>query len=147
MEGSHPSKVVATDRTGTHLYQTFTKRLEAGIPFIVGWLPGIADWVCSTWRIIPFSKWLLTMVSKSPNWGWSSYKWPNFMAYNWGLLSRDGPPSRGVLKQPLNPAIWVHIFLLGKPFPSRPMTSAPLAERKSTIQVWFLDDVFLMAIS
>ena len=25
-----------------------------------------------TWRIILFSKWLITMVSKSPNWGYSS---------------------------------------------------------------------------
>ena len=24
----------------------------------------------STWRIIPVSKWLITMVSKSPNWGY-----------------------------------------------------------------------------
>ena len=28
------------------------------------------------WRIIPFSRWLITMVSKSPNWGGSPYKWP-----------------------------------------------------------------------
>ena len=28
-----------------------------------------------TWRIIPFSKWLITMVSKSPNWGYSPSKW------------------------------------------------------------------------
>ena len=28
-----------------------------------------------TWRIIPFSKWLITMVSKSPNWGDSPSKW------------------------------------------------------------------------
>ena len=32
------------------------------------------------WRIIPVSKWLITMVSKSPKWGYSPYKWPNFMA-------------------------------------------------------------------
>ena len=30
-----------------------------------------------TWRIIPFSKWLITMVSKSPNWGCGTpSKWP-----------------------------------------------------------------------
>ena len=29
-----------------------------------------------TWRIIPFSKWLITMVSKSPNCGYSLSKWP-----------------------------------------------------------------------
>ena len=35
-----------------------------------------------TWRIIPVSKWLITMVSKSPNWGCGTpYKWPNSMAY------------------------------------------------------------------
>ena len=30
----------------------------------------------TTWRIIPVSKWLETMVSKSPKWGYSPYKWP-----------------------------------------------------------------------
>ena len=30
----------------------------------------------SPWRIIPVSKWLITMVSKSPKWGCSPYKWP-----------------------------------------------------------------------
>jgi len=29
-----------------------------------------------TWRIIPVSKWLRTIVSKSPNWGYSLSKWP-----------------------------------------------------------------------
>ena len=33
----------------------------------------------SAWRIIPFSKWLITMVSKSPNWGCSLYKWPKWL--------------------------------------------------------------------
>ena len=35
-------------------------------------------WWCfwnPTWRIIPFSKWLITMVSKSPTWGCSPSKW------------------------------------------------------------------------
>ena len=32
-----------------------------------------------TWRIIPFSKWLITMVSKSPKWGYSPYKWPKWL--------------------------------------------------------------------
>ena len=32
-----------------------------------------------TWRIIPFSKWLITMVSKSPNWGCSPYKRPKWL--------------------------------------------------------------------
>ena len=31
---------------------------------------------CPTWRIIPVSKWLITMVNKSPNWGCSPYKLP-----------------------------------------------------------------------
>ncbi len=30
----------------------------------------------ATWRIIPVSKWLITMVSKPPNWGCSPSKWP-----------------------------------------------------------------------
>ena len=30
-----------------------------------------------TWRIIPNSKWLITMVSKSPKWGCGTpFKWP-----------------------------------------------------------------------
>ena len=33
----------------------------------------------ATWRIIPFSTWLITMVSKSPNWGCSLYKWPKWL--------------------------------------------------------------------
>ena len=32
-----------------------------------------------TWRIIPFSKWLITMVSKSPKWGYSPYKRPKWL--------------------------------------------------------------------
>ena len=32
-----------------------------------------------TWRIIPVSKWLITMVSKSPKWGYSPYKWPKWL--------------------------------------------------------------------
>ena len=37
----------------------------------------------TTWRIIPLSKWLITMVSKSPNWGCSPYKWPKWLL-DWG---------------------------------------------------------------
>ena len=33
----------------------------------------------NAWRIIPFSKWLITMVSKSPNWGYSPCKWPKWL--------------------------------------------------------------------
>ena len=32
-----------------------------------------------TWRIIPVTKWLITMVSKSPKWGCSPYKWPKLL--------------------------------------------------------------------
>ena len=31
------------------------------------------------WRIIPFRKWLITMVSKSPKWGYSPSKWPKWL--------------------------------------------------------------------
>ena len=31
------------------------------------------------WMIIPVSKWLITMVSKSPKWGYSPYKWPKWL--------------------------------------------------------------------
>ena len=33
----------------------------------------------STWRIIPVSKWLITMVSKSIKWGCSPCKWPKWL--------------------------------------------------------------------
>ena len=33
----------------------------------------------STWRIIPFSKWLITIVSKSPKWGGFPSKWPEWL--------------------------------------------------------------------
>ena len=36
-----------------------------------------------TWRIIPFSKWLKTMISKSPKWGYSPSKWPKWLIL-WG---------------------------------------------------------------
>ena len=55
-----------------------------------------------TWRIIPVSKWLITMVIvyKSPKdrgCGTPS-KWPNFIAYKWGVIlttydTWDDPPS------------------------------------------------------
>ena len=31
------------------------------------------------WRIIRVSKWLITMLSKSPKWGCSPYKWPTWL--------------------------------------------------------------------
>ena len=48
-----------------------------------------------SWSIIPFSKWLITMVSKSPNWGCSLSKWPKRLV-NGGyylLTNWDDPPS------------------------------------------------------
>ena len=38
-----------------------------------------------TWRIIPFSKWLITMVDKSPNWVYSLSKWP----FSWPVNGGD----------------------------------------------------------
>ena len=40
------------------------------------------------------------MVSKSPKWGYSPDKWPNSMAYKWGVILTtyihwDDPPSGG----------------------------------------------------
>ena len=37
------------------------------------WIP------MATWRIIPFSKWLITMVNKSPKWDCSPSKWPKWL--------------------------------------------------------------------
>ena len=48
-----------------------------------------------TWRIIPISKWLITMVSKSRNWGYSPSKSPKWLI-NGGyylLTNCDDPPS------------------------------------------------------
>ena len=48
-----------------------------------GWsskLVGLWGLVSLTWRIIPFSKWLITMISKSPKWCYSPSKWPKWMA-------------------------------------------------------------------
>ena len=36
-------------------------------------------WMAIAWRIIPFSKWLITMDSKSPNWGYSPSKWAKWL--------------------------------------------------------------------
>ena len=33
----------------------------------------------TTWRIIPFSKWLITMGSKFPNWGCFPSKWAKWL--------------------------------------------------------------------
>ena len=55
------------------------------------------SWQC-TWRIIPFSKWLITIVSKSPKWGYSPSKWPKWLV-NRGyqpLTKWDDPPSTPV---------------------------------------------------
>ena len=50
-----------------------------------------------TWRIIPLSRWLITMVSKSPKWGYSPDKWPkwliNGVLYNYllsGMILQEG---------------------------------------------------------
>ena len=40
---------------------------------------GVGAFFCKLLRIIPFSKWLRTMVGKSPNWGCSLYKWPKWL--------------------------------------------------------------------
>ena len=55
--------------------------------------------VNSTWRIIPFSKWLVTMVIVSPLSMLVPLLNGLFMAYTWGAIlttykSWDDPPSR-----------------------------------------------------
>ena len=83
-------------------------------PPIVPWI--LWDWLIwiyitlgsTTWRIIPFSKWLITMVSKSPNWGCSLYKWPKWLI-NGGyqlLTNRDDPPSKIANLRILEPQNW-----------------------------------------
>ena len=79
----------------------------------VGWNPNAAIGVLEklfssllmtaelgTWSIIPFSKWLITMVSKSPNWGYSPSTWPRWLI-NGGyqlLTNWDDPPSRELIQ-------------------------------------------------
>ena len=43
--------------------------------------------ICSTWRIIPFSKWLITMVIVSTLSRVGLVINGCFMAYKWGLLT------------------------------------------------------------
>ena len=58
------------------------------VPIFVGIPPRISIVVTgilgggATWRIIQVSKWLITMVSKSP----SPSKWPIFMACKWAVI-------------------------------------------------------------
>ena len=49
--------------------------------YTYGWFGVIffPEFLLTTWRIIPLSKWLITMVSKSPKWGYSPYKWPKWL--------------------------------------------------------------------
>ena len=54
--------------------QTGVRFLLEGGPLLV-----INEVKTPTWRIIPVSKWLITMVSKSPKWGYSPYKWPKWL--------------------------------------------------------------------
>ena len=42
----------------------------------------------------PVSKWLITMVSKSPTWGYSPYKWPKL------LVARANVRQHGVYRAP-----------------------------------------------
>ena len=64
--------------------------------------------VFSTWRIIPVSKRLITMVGKSPKWGYSPYKWPKW------FINR-GDPNIGMILQVLNP---------GKSFQNGPVNNS-----------------------
>ena len=55
-------------------------RTPAGFPpGILQKIPVVNNGKKPTWRTIPVSKWLITMVSKSPNWGYSPYKLPKWL--------------------------------------------------------------------
>ena len=60
----------------------------------------VSERVLPTWRIIPVSKWLVTMVSKCPKDRVVPLPNGRFMAYKWGLLTTyetwDDPPSNKV---------------------------------------------------
>ena len=82
-----------------------------------------------TWRIIPVSKWLRTIVSKSPNWGYSLSKWPKWLingGYYWYLLTNwDDPPSRDVGCKP-----WISLLVSVEFLPEKKHTqSGNLVER------------------
>ena len=49
-----------------------------------------------TWRIILLSKWLVTIASKSANWGYSLSKRPKWLINGgcYRLINWDDPPSR-----------------------------------------------------
>ena len=51
-----------------------------------------------TGRIIPFRKWLITMISKSPMWGCSPSQWPKWLMNGpYQILTRwDDPPSKQI---------------------------------------------------
>ena len=62
------------------------------------------------WRIIPLSKWLITMVSKSPKWGNSPYKWLNWLVNggyqlltNWDDGNLRVPPYATFTPQEIRP--------------------------------------------
>ena len=91
-------------------------------PFERGWRdPMNTHYIRSTWRIIPFSQWFVTMVGKSPNWGCSPSKQPKWLV-NGGyelLTNWDDPPSIwGWLRLPSQGALptifpydsWCHGF-------------------------------------
>ena len=78
-------------------------------PFERGWrVPINTHNIRSTWRIIPFSQWFVTMVGKSPNWGCSPSKQPKWLV-NGGyelLTNWDDPPSIwGWLRLPFQGAL------------------------------------------
>ena len=67
-------------------YNCTYREYNPSYPFIRPFLGVVAPFITSrgpscraTWRIIPVSKWLITMVSKSPKWGYSPYKWPKWL--------------------------------------------------------------------
>ena len=64
---------VWTPQELTHLFGGLNKHLQTEA--MTG---ATGDWK-PTWSIIPVSKWLKTMVSKSPKWGYSPCKWPKWL--------------------------------------------------------------------
>ena len=83
---------------GLHLCGlSFHLRLSMESPVNVAlWTAGSCG---HTWRIIPFNKWLITMVSKSPKWGCSPSKWPKWLI-NTTYTNWDDPPSRWYFPAP-----------------------------------------------
>ena len=101
---------------------------------------------CSTWRIIPFSRWLITMVSFRPPSRDVPLPSGRFMAYKWGLLTSyihwDDPPSSQVSGHVTTSSWSFPVFLkANRTRPERRMPVNRHEMRGEKFQISFSEDV------